>query len=557
MTPRRMRWANLGRSQWWIASGAALSVAIFAGAALTLTEPGFPLDDAWIHQTYARNLAERGEWAFVPGVPSAASTSPLYTVLLAVGYLLRFNHFVWAFLLGGATLVGAGWLSGKLARTLYPDLSHASLWTGLAIVTTWQLVWAAVSGMETMLFGLLSLAVVAVAWSAPQWRTETERPSSETGNAQGYGSSGQGSAGERRGASAGRIARKMMGHGVLLGGVGALLTLTRPEGVALVGLAVATVLWAGSSASAGGTPGARMRWAAAVVVSWLIVVAPYLVLNWRVEGTMLPSTSAAKQAEYTSAREAILVARYAKMVLPLLVGGQVLLVPGMLLGGLHVWRRVRAERKNAVLLLPIVWGVLVVSAYAFRLPVAYQHGRYVMPALPHLILMGVGGTLLWLRETRRRRIRRVISRTLALAAIASFPAFVVVGARQYARDVQIINTEMVATARWVRDTLPPQDLLAVHDIGALGYFAPRPILDLAGLVSPEVVPIIRDREALMRLMCERDVRYLMVFPDQRPAPADDPRLGSAPVFETGAPYALAAGGGNMAVYALRWPPQCQ
>ena len=37
----------------------------------------FPLDDSWIHQTYGRNLALNGEWAFLPGKPSAASTSPL------------------------------------------------------------------------------------------------------------------------------------------------------------------------------------------------------------------------------------------------------------------------------------------------------------------------------------------------------------------------------------------------------------------------------------------------------------------------------------------------
>src|SRR5512138_2254022 len=39
---------------------------------------GYPLDDAWIHQTYARNLALHGEWAFIPGRPSAGSTSPLW-----------------------------------------------------------------------------------------------------------------------------------------------------------------------------------------------------------------------------------------------------------------------------------------------------------------------------------------------------------------------------------------------------------------------------------------------------------------------------------------------
>src|SRR5664279_3930986 len=54
---------------------------------------GFPLDDSWIHQTYARNLALRGEWAFRPGIPSAGSTSPLWSALLALGFLLRLSPY--------------------------------------------------------------------------------------------------------------------------------------------------------------------------------------------------------------------------------------------------------------------------------------------------------------------------------------------------------------------------------------------------------------------------------------------------------------------------------
>ena len=43
---------------------------------------GFPLDDAWIHQTYARSLAQTGKWEFLPGQSSAGgSTSPLWSML--------------------------------------------------------------------------------------------------------------------------------------------------------------------------------------------------------------------------------------------------------------------------------------------------------------------------------------------------------------------------------------------------------------------------------------------------------------------------------------------
>jgi len=56
---------------------------------------GFPLDDAWIHQTFARNLALRGEWAFIPGETTAGSTAPLWSALLAVGFWLKLAPYAW------------------------------------------------------------------------------------------------------------------------------------------------------------------------------------------------------------------------------------------------------------------------------------------------------------------------------------------------------------------------------------------------------------------------------------------------------------------------------
>ena len=74
---------------WRAAAVAALILAICAGA-LTfagVSRTGFAqlynLDDTYIHLTIARNLAFRGTWGINPGEFAGASSSPLWTLMLA------------------------------------------------------------------------------------------------------------------------------------------------------------------------------------------------------------------------------------------------------------------------------------------------------------------------------------------------------------------------------------------------------------------------------------------------------------------------------------------
>ena len=78
-------------------------------------EPGFPLDDAWIHQVYARNLGTRGEMAFAVGQPSTGSTSPTWTALLSLGYLLNIPPTGWAYLWGTIFAIAAAALAAVLS----------------------------------------------------------------------------------------------------------------------------------------------------------------------------------------------------------------------------------------------------------------------------------------------------------------------------------------------------------------------------------------------------------------------------------------------------------
>jgi hypothetical protein len=497
---------------------AALGLMLFY---LAQVQPGgFPLDDSWIHQVYGRNLALYNEWSFVPGVPSAASTSPLYTVLLSIGYRLNIPYVWWTHGLGLLALTLTAMTGARMAARLLPNDPRMPWLTGLALIGAWHLTWAAVSGMETMLFSMWTLVLPALAW--------------------------------RELDPAGRDTRSMLLRAVIFGVAAALATLTRPEGVALVGLIGLLMLALRPQRSLMRVIG----WGSAAGIAFLVVLAPYLSFNIAQTGGLLPDTAAAKMAETAFLLAQPFLERFSTVIYPLIAGVQLLLIPGMIYFAWRLIARLRREPDGAFYLLLLVWSAGLIALYAARLPVAYQHGRYVIPALPAAIVAGVTGIAWLLREGRTVMLMRVVARATAISAVLGWVYFAfVAGPPVYRSDVNIINQEMVASAHWIEANVPKDELLAIHDIGAVGYFASRPIRDLAGLVSPEIVPFILDQNALWDWLKQEGADYLMAFPDQIPGGSiHDPRL--CPLFTTMGEASPAAGGPNMTVYRLAWDRQC-
>ncbi len=474
------------------------------------TEGNFPLDDSWIHQVYGRNLAENGEWAFIPGEPSAASTAPLYTVLLAAGYVLNVDYIAWTHLLGALALGFAAVFAARLADNWRPaNAPLVGLIVGLALLTTWHLVWAAASGMETMLFAMFTILIVYV--------TNLQLPFQN-----------------RRGVAA------------AFGLAAALMTLTRPEGIVLAGLCGLVI-----AASGYKSPRKLYPWVFIAGFVFLLVMLPYLLLNLNLTGGLLPATAQAKYIQHRPLLEAPLTTRISGLLLPPLVGGQLLLFPGIFLISVMA-----LMKKRWIELIPVLWVIILVLLYALRLPATYQHGRYMMPLLPLWVLGGVIGLHDVWQIAQESIIGRVLTRSLALSIAATALYFTfALGANAYRVDVQIIEDEMVAPAKWINANISPDNLLAVHDIGAVGYFAARPILDIAGLVEKQVVPVIGDAAGLWALLAERNAAYLMAFPDQIPGQnPNDPRL--CPLFQSDGRTALDAGGEKMTIYRIIWEEEC-
>jgi hypothetical protein len=128
--------------------------------------------------------------------------------------------------------------------------------------------------------------------------------------------------------------------------------------------------------------------------------------------------------------------------------------------------------------------------------------------------------------------------------------FCFMGAQAYAEDVAFINSEMVVVARWVEDNVGEDEIIAAHDIGALGYFTQRPILDLAGLVSPDVIPFVRDEGLLKTYLDEHQLTYLITFPGWYPDLVKDVQQ----IYHTGSEFSQAPEGENITVYLWSTKP---
>ena len=125
-------------------------------------------------------------------------------------------------------------------------------------------------------------------------------------------------------------------------------------------------------------------------------------------------------------------------------------------------------------------------------------------------------------------------------------AFWAIGSYTYAQDVALIESEMVASAKWISNNVPQGEVIAAHDIGALGYYDNHELIDLAGLVSPEVIPFIRDEERLAQFLDDRDAVYLIAFPDFYPLLSKR----AEPVYVTDG-FGPELGGENIVIYHWR------
>ncbi len=432
-------------------SRAFLLLLLIAASAALLPFVRYLTDDTFIHFQFAKHLVQGKGYSFNAGEPTYGATSPLWVFLLALAGK--------AFPIGVAAPADSGAMPGLAwAAKAYGLLFHlltivvlvrlgkrlgwddrTSLALGLLLAAqAWATRWA-LSGMETP----LATACVALSLYGLAGVLIEGRAAWTTGTALGFAA------------------------------------LARPECHLLAALAFVAI-WLGAER--------RQRRALEVLAGFALVIVPWLVTAWGWFHTLVPNTAAAKAGAvltpglFVAAIHAAFQVELAADALPLAVfalvlafGSRSTALPAA--GGRRLFWLTCAAWPPLLLVSFALGGVQVVS-------------RYLAPATPCMLLLGVA-SLRWVVATSFPR-RYGLALALFLAAFTiqngAFTAFVSApSTREHTRG---LRSSLVSIGIWARDNTPPNATFAVADIGAFGYYSERRVLDLYGLVTPVLAPIV-------------------------------------------------------------------
>lgn len=451
------------------------AMAVYFRYLLPLTDlaEAFPIDDSYITLTAARNLAERNLPAINPQAPLAGITSPLHVLLVgltgkAVGVMTADRAWgLVAFLLTVAGLFH--WV-----RQLGGGLPAAA---GAAVgaILAGPLVFGALNGLETDLF-----AAIIVGSFVVYEKSRTER-------------------------------RWL----VALGGLCGLAILTRPEGYFLTGVlfaARAAESWRGQSRH-------EWPWLGGGLLAAALLVLPYLLANYLLLDHVLPLTVSAKRHFFTSDCESGAKQWRTLASSPRALLGSAILMTPLLLLARRWWARIY----------PPLFLLAFYGAYRLEFTAALKHynGRYQHPLLPVVyagLALGGAAGIAWVAKKSARSGRWAGALLLASFLFLSFlngGKFLI----HYRLAIQSMAFDgyLMSVVNYAKEHTAPGDLIAAHDIGALYYYADRPILDLVGLTDPEVAQLFatvpstcqgRNPRAvsLYGLLRRRQPRLLLFFP---------------------------------------------
>lgn len=435
---------------------------------LALTDDGFPLDDAWIYAQFARTSAAGHFGEFNQGEVVTGITGPLWALLLTPLHAVAGDRVYLYVALVKSLAILLLYLSAismfRLGEHVFHD-RRAGIVSAFFLLLMPKMIWGALSGMAVPLLALLVLLALnlMVRHRESEWRRNLLTP-------------------------------------LIIGLAGQ----TRPEANLLFVIFVAyqcVIWWPGR----GERPFRALAWdVVKQTLVFSLALLPNVLFSYSVTGQPVANTF------YAKTRGLDLAASLRFFVL----GNSMLWLDppaAATLGEILVWppasggmlaRLAYAGVRGVLVIFLFVRGIRHAPDRRITLPaLAWLAGdfllytvlftrsnrHYFVPMLPPIALLCGGGLVSAAGRFRgRRKLGAVITMAVLFLSIGTLD-----WSTEYAWNVKNINDQQVAIGQWVEDNLPEDAILAINDVGAIKYFSQREIIDVTGLLTPDVIPYTR------------------------------------------------------------------
>ncbi|MBU0702259.1 MAG: hypothetical protein KKC18_00135, partial [Chloroflexi bacterium] len=189
--------------------------------------------------------------------------------------------------------------------------------------------------------------------------------------------------------------------------------------------------------------------------------------------------------------------------------------PGLLLLSILGWAGLGLRRRWSALAVTLSWFLLGTLSTATLITSTWHQGRYQVPFAPLAIALALVGLSALSRWTSRRWRVALLGLT-ALFLLASSAYSTLCSTRVYRRSVSTMTRQQLPIADWLRENLPPDTRVGVHDTGSLRYLGGRPTYDLIGLTTSDAaIPWRHGAGSVFELMERSPMRpdYFAIYPD--------------------------------------------
>jgi hypothetical protein len=215
------------------------------------------------------------------------------------------------------------------------------------------------------------------------------------------------------------------------------------------------------------------------LLTGLVLLLPWIVFAQSYFGSVIPNSAEAKWALSGS--------NLLQAISQILIRGFLHLhsfgLPLFLLAVVGCWEIIHRRREELVI---VIWTLAY--AFSYTLAAGPMHPWYYAPFYAGYLVLIFRGLVAGIT-----RVHVFYRPSWVLNGVGA-ATIIIVLLLSYARvfrlrsDQAHMNAINRAVGTWVAENTPPASVLAVKDVGYIGYYSGRTILDLGGLVSPQCIP---------------------------------------------------------------------